>query len=49
VGTGGVDVACGDGLLRVKTVQPAGGKRMAAAAFAAGRTLTAGARFGVLQ
>jgi len=49
VGTGGVDVACGDGLLRIKTVQPAGGRRMAAAAFAAGRTVTAGARFGVLQ
>ena len=46
VGAGGVDVACGDGVLRLKTVQPAGGKRMAAAAFAAGRALAPGARLG---
>ena len=46
VGAGGVDVACGEGLLRVKTVQPAGGKRMASSAFAAGRALAPGARFG---
>ena len=46
VGAAGVDVACGDGLLRVRTVQPAGGKRMAASAFAAGRALAPGARFG---
>ena len=46
VGAGGVDVACGDGLLRLKTVQPAGGKRMAAPAFAAGRALAPGARLG---
>jgi methionyl-tRNA formyltransferase len=43
---GGVDVACGDGLLRLKTVQPAGGKRMAASAFATGRALAPGARLG---
>jgi methionyl-tRNA formyltransferase len=43
---GGVDVACGEGLLRLKTVQPAGGKRMAAPAFAAGRALAPGARLG---
>ena len=46
VGAAGIDVACGDGLLRVRTVQPAGGKRMAASAFAAGRALAPGARFG---
>ena len=46
VGTGGVDVACGDGVLRLKSVQPAGGKRMAATAFAAGRALAPGARLG---
>jgi methionyl-tRNA formyltransferase len=38
-------VACGEGALRVRTVQPAGGKRMSAAAFAAGRRLQVGARF----
>jgi methionyl-tRNA formyltransferase len=41
----GVDVACGDGALRLLTVQPAGGKRMPAHAFAAGRALAPGARF----
>ena len=45
VGAGGIDVRCGDGALRLLTVQPAGGKRMAAAAFAAGRALSPGARF----
>lgn len=42
----GVVVACGEGALCLQTVQPAGGKRMGAAAFAAGRQLTAGSRFG---
>jgi methionyl-tRNA formyltransferase len=46
VSPAGVDVACGEGLLRIKTLQPAGGKRMAASAFAAGRALGVGARFG---
>ena len=46
VGPDGVDVACAEGLLRLVTVQPAGGKRMAAAAFAAGRAVAPGARFG---
>ncbi len=41
----GVDVACGEGVLRLTSVQPAGGRRMAAAAFAAGRALGTGARF----
>ena len=45
-GAGGVDVACGAGVLRLKMVQPAGGTRMAAGAFAAGRALAPGARLG---
>jgi len=47
VGADGIDVACGDGLLRLVTVQPAGGKRMSGAAFAAGRAVVPGTRFGV--
>jgi len=46
VGGDGIDVACGEGVLRLLVVQPAGGKRMDAAAFAAGRTLRPGMRFG---
>ena len=48
VGTGkdGIDVACGQGVLRLREVQPASGKRMSAAAFAAGRGVAAGMRFG---
>jgi methionyl-tRNA formyltransferase len=46
VGAAGIDVACGQGALRIAEVQPASGKRMAASAFAAGRGLVAGARFG---
>ena len=46
VSPAGVDIACSEGSLRVKTLQPAGGKRMSAAAFAAGRALAIGARFG---
>ncbi|MEO8507446.1 MAG: methionyl-tRNA formyltransferase, partial [Betaproteobacteria bacterium] len=49
VGPDGVDVACGNGALRLRTVQPAGGKRMPAAAFAAGRALGPGARFGAAE
>jgi methionyl-tRNA formyltransferase len=41
----GIDVACGNGALRLHIMQPAGGKRMAAHAFAAGRALAPGARF----
>ena len=50
VGPAGIDVVCGPtrepGLLRVVEVQPAGGRRMPAAAFAAGRRITPSARFG---
>jgi methionyl-tRNA formyltransferase len=42
----GIVVACGDGLVRVSELQPAGGRRMSAAAFIAGRKLRPGARFG---
>jgi len=41
-----VVVACGEGALAIADVQPAGGKRMSAVAFAAGRGLGSGARFG---
>ena len=46
VGGDGIDVACGRGVLRLREVQPASGKRMSAAAFAAGRGVVAGTRFG---
>ena len=38
-------VACGSGALRVSELQPAGGRRMSARAFAAGRALAREARF----
>ncbi len=41
----GIDVACGTGVLRVTVVQPAGGRRMPAAAYAAGRAVHPGTRF----
>ncbi len=41
-----VVVACGEGVLEIAELQPAGGRRMNAAAFAAGRALVPGARFG---
>ena len=40
----GIEVACGEGSLRLLVVQPAGGKRMSGSAFAAGRRLVAGSR-----
>jgi methionyl-tRNA formyltransferase len=43
----GIVVACGEGRVRIEEVQPAGGRRMTAAAFAAGRRLVPGACFGV--
>ena len=39
-------VACGNGALSLQEVQPAGGKRMGAVAFLAGRPLASGTRFG---
>jgi methionyl-tRNA formyltransferase len=45
-GQDGIDVACGAGVLRLREVQPANGKRMAASAFAAGHAVTPGTRFG---
>jgi methionyl-tRNA formyltransferase len=42
----GVIVACGSGRLRITELQPAGSRRMDAAAFAAGRHGLRGARFG---
>lgn len=39
-------VACGEGALRIVELQPAGGRRMPAAAFVAGRRIVPGARFG---
>lgn len=44
-GKEGIDVACGQGVLRLREVQPASGKRMSAAAFAAGHGVVAGTRF----
>ncbi len=46
VGSDGIDVACGEGVLRLVVLQPAGGKRMEAAAFATGRALRPGMQFG---
>jgi methionyl-tRNA formyltransferase len=45
VSQAGVDVACGQGALRLLEVQPASGKRMSASAFAAGRGIARGACF----
>ena len=42
----GIVVACGAGAVRLAELQPAGGRRMSAAAFVAGRRLARGARFG---
>ena len=42
----GMRVACGVGALHVDEVQPAGGKRMSAAAFVAGHRITPGTRLG---
>ncbi len=39
-------IACGDGALSIRELQPAGSKRMTAAAFLAGRPLAAGTRLG---
>jgi methionyl-tRNA formyltransferase len=44
----GIVVACGDGALRIVELQGAGGRRMAAAAFVAGRRLARGDAFDAL-
>ena len=44
-GSQGIDVACGEGVLRVIELQPPGGRRMSAGAFLTGRKLAPGARF----
>jgi methionyl-tRNA formyltransferase len=46
VAAAGVDVACGTGILRVTEVQPAGGRAIPAHAFAVGRRVGPGDRFG---
>jgi methionyl-tRNA formyltransferase len=48
VGSDGIDVMCGTGVLRIEKVQPANGKRMSARAFAAGHGVAPAARFGPL-
>jgi methionyl-tRNA formyltransferase len=45
IDSSGLTVACGEGTLRVAEVQPAGGRRMSGAAYAAGRRLVAGSSF----
>jgi methionyl-tRNA formyltransferase len=45
----GIDVACRPGALRLVRIKPAGKQEMAAAGFAAGRRLEAGARFDRLE
>ncbi len=47
VGEAGVEVACGEGALRLTELQRAGGKRLAAAAFLAGHPIAPGAAFDV--
>ena len=42
---GGIVVACGEGSLRIAELQPAGGRRMSAAAFVAGRRIARGGCF----
>lgn len=46
VGTEGIDVATGDGILRLLEVQPAGGRRQSAAAYLNGHSMLRGERFG---
>ena len=43
----GIVVACGEGMLRIVEIQQAGGRRMDAAAFVAGRHVAAGSSFDV--
>ena len=48
VGEAGVEVACGEGALRLTELQRAGGKRLPAAAFLSGHPIAPGARFHVV-
>ena len=48
-GAGGIDVACGDGALRITELQRAGGKRLPPADFLSGFPVAAGERFNPLQ
>jgi methionyl-tRNA formyltransferase len=45
-GNEGIDVGCGRGVLRLRELQPASGRRMSAAAFAAGHGVVPGRCFG---
>ena len=45
-GAHGIDVACGQGVLRIVELQPAGGRRMPASAYVAGRGIAQGRRLG---
>lgn len=49
VGKDGISVACGDGALRLLELQKAGGKRVSAAQFAAGGSVSTGAGFDLPQ
>ena len=46
---GGIDVACGEGLLRIEALQKPGGRRLGWKEFLAGSTLKVGARFQEVQ
>jgi methionyl-tRNA formyltransferase len=48
VASGGIDVACGRGALRIVEIQPAGGRPMGVGAFLAGRALMPGLHAGEL-
>ena len=41
-----IDVACGEGILRIETLQMPGGKRLSAGDFCRGHALSVGMRFG---
>jgi len=45
IGAEGLDVVCGEGMLRILELQPAGSRRMTSEAFLAGRNVSIGARF----
>ena len=45
VGPEGIDVACGEGALRILSLKPAGGRVLDVAAFLNGRRVVVGDRF----